>query len=201
VNDSKARLTSALATGLLFCSAVAHSQEKAPIPNNNAAMQEAMRLMMPSDGHKIFDKLAGKWTGKLKIWSGTAPTQPPMESNSDSESKLVLGGRYLIEESKGTVMRMPMQRMSVLGYDNFKKVYTLVFFSSLETATNIATGTLDAPGKVLILRGEFDGPQGKEPFKNVIRFDNDDVHTFESYKIMPDGREIKLIEETSTRVK
>jgi hypothetical protein len=62
-------------------------------------------------------------------------------------------------------------------------------------------GTLGADGKVLTLRGEFDEPAGKYPFKNAIRLESDDVQVFESYRIMPDGKELKLIEEVSTRVK
>jgi len=164
-------------------------------------MQEAMKLMMPSEGHKVFTKLSGKWKSQMKIWNPATPNQPPMESAGESESKTIFSGRYLVEEAQGAVMRMPMQRMSILGYDNFKKVYTLVFFSSLETTTNIATGTLDTEGKVLTMRGEFDGPTGKEPFKNVVRFESDDVHVFQSYKILPDGKELKIIEEISSRVR
>jgi hypothetical protein len=69
------------------------------------------------------------------------------------------------------------------------------------TATNTATGGFDAAGKVLTLRGEFDQPDGRTPFKNVIRIESDDVHVFESYRIYPDGKELKLIEETFTRVR
>jgi hypothetical protein len=98
-------------------------------------------------------------------------------------------------------MRMPMQRMSLLGFDNFTKTYTLIFFSSMETSTNIATGTLSADGKTLTLRGEFNEPQGKYGFKNVIRLESDDIHIFESYKTMADGTDLKIIEQVSTRVK
>jgi hypothetical protein len=77
----------------------------------------------------------------------------------------------------------------------------LVFYSSLGTATDTASGTYDGIKKTLVVRGEFDGPGGKEPFKNVIRIESDDVHVFESYKILPDGSEVRVIEETFTRVK
>jgi hypothetical protein len=88
-----------------------------------------------------------------------------------------------------------------LGYDNGTKRYTLIFYSSMETATNIAAGTTSADGKTLTLRGVFDDPQGKHPFKNVIRFESEDVHVFESYAILPDGKELKLVEEITRRVK
>lgn len=162
---------------------------------------EAMRLMMPGEAHKILGAMAGKWTGRMKVWSSAAPSQPPLESTEESETRLMLGGRFAYEEAKGSLMGMAMQRVSILGYDNYKKVYTLVFYSSMDTATNTASGSLDAAGKVLTLRGEFDEPAGKTPFKNVIRIESDDLHVFESYRIYPDGRELKLIEETFTRVK
>ena len=190
------------AAALFACLCVAGSAlPQQATSNQNAAMREMMQRMMPGDGHKIFSKMAGKWTHKMKVWNSTAPNAPPMESTGESESKLVLGGRFLLEETTGSVMRMPMQRMSILGYDNFTKTYTLIFYSSMETATNIATGTMDAEGKILTLRGEFTEPQGKYGFKNVVRMESNDIHVFESYRIMPDGTEMKIIEQVSTRVK
>jgi len=177
------------------------AQENTTRPTSNAAMREMMQRMMPGDGHKIFARMAGKWTSTMKIWSSATPSASPMESTGRSESRLILGGRFVQEEASGTVMRMPMQRMSILGYDNFTKVYTLIFYSSLETATNMAVGTLDADGNTLTLRGEFTEPQGKYPFKNVIRMESDDIHVFQSYKVLPDGTELKLVEQISTRVK
>jgi len=189
-------------TAVLACLCIANSASAQQTTNNqNAAMREMMQRMMPGDGHKIFAKMAGKWTSKMKVWNSTAPTAPPMESTGESESKLVLGGRFVLEEATGSVMRIPMQRMSILGYDNLTKTYTLIFYSSMETATNIATGTLDTDGRTLTLRGEFTEPQGKYGFKNVVRMESDDVHVFESYRVMPDGMELKIIEQISTRVK
>jgi hypothetical protein len=167
----------------------------------NTAMQEMMKRMMPSTGHKVFTRMAGKWRGTLRIWNSATPDAPPMETATESESKLVLGGRFIVEEANSSVMRMPMQRMSVLGYDNMTNEYTLVFYSSMETATNTAVGTANDEGNVITLRGEFNEPGGKYPFKNVVRLESDDVHTFESYRILPDGRELKLIEQVMTRVK
>jgi hypothetical protein len=165
-----------------------------------SAMQEYMKLMMPGEEHKLFGKMTGKWICKMKIWNSAMPAAPPVESTEESESKLILGGRFLLEESKGAMMGMPLQRLSVLGYDNYKKTYTLIFYSNMDTATNAASGTLDGEGNVLTLRGEFDEPQGKNHFKNVMRIESDDVRVFESYKILPDGKEVKAIEEIFTRV-
>ena len=105
-----------------------------------AVPPEAMRLMMPGEPHKVFAKMAGKWTGKMKVWSSAAPTAPPMEATEETETRVILGGRFAHEEAKGSMMGAPMQRVSILGFDNYRKVYTLVFYSSMGTATNTATG-------------------------------------------------------------
>jgi len=183
--------------GLMGCPALLNAQQTAA---PNAAMMEAFKLAQPSEAHKVLALMAGKWTGKLNI-TDPSGTQPPMESTEEADSRLMLGGRYLVGEARGTLMGMPMQRMSVLGYDNFKKIYTLVFYSSMGTATDTAVGTYDASKKTLTLRGVFDGPGGKEPFKNVVRIESDDVHVFESYKVLKDGSEVKVIEEVFMRQK
>jgi hypothetical protein len=164
------------------------------------AMQEMMKRMMPGEGHKVFARMVGKWRGTMRVWSSAQPDAPPAESATESESRLVLGGRFVLEEASGMLMRMPMQRMSILGYDNARGQYTLTFYSSFDTATNTASGTANAEGNIITLSGEFNEPAGKEPFKNIIRFEGDDVHIFESYKILPDGKELKLIEQVMKRV-
>jgi hypothetical protein len=194
----------AVAAVVFLTSSIAQEPAKAPPPRNpdrQEMMQEMMKMMMPSEGHKPFAKMTGKWTAKMKIWNSAAMTQPPMESTEETECKLVLGGRFLVEEAKGKMFGMPSERLSLLGYDNYTKKYTQVFYSSMGTATNVAEGVFDANGKVLTLRGVFDDPSGKYPFKNVIRLDSDDLHTFESYKIHPDGTESKIIEGMFTRAK
>ena len=176
------------------------AQEPSPI-TGNSEMRQMMRLMLPGEGHTIFATMTGKWTTRMKIWNAAAPEQPPQESTGQSESKLILGGRFLLEDATGSMMRMPMQRLSILGYDNLTKEYTLVFYSNFGTATDLAVGTFDQEGKALILRGVFNEPAGKTPFKNVLRMESDDVHTFESYKVLPNGTELKVIEQVNTRIK
>jgi hypothetical protein len=198
---SRTLVWSALILAVLLVSTGLYAQGSPPRTAPNVAMQEAMKRMMPGDSHIIFTRMTGKWTNTMKIWSSASPTAPPMESTGQSESKLILGGRFVQEEAIGSVMGMPMQRMSILGYDNLTKAYTLIFYSNMETATNIATGKLEVDGKTLTLRGEFQEPQGKYGFKNIVRMESEDVHIFESYRVMADGSELKLIEQISSRIK
>src|SRR5262245_54576862 len=110
----RARLLRWLALAVILSSLViarsSFAQPPAAQPAGGAAMQDAMKLMMPGEAHKGFAKMSGKWTSKMKVWNSATPGQPPMESSGETETKLVLGGRYLLEEAKGSVMGMPMQR-------------------------------------------------------------------------------------------
>ena len=191
----------AVAMGFIFAANTVTAQQTDNRSAPNSAMQEMMKRMMPGEGHKVLAGMTGKWRGTMKMWNSATPAAPPIESTTQSETKLILGGRFVLTESAGTIMGRPFHHMGVLGYDNATKLYTQVFYSNMGTATNIATGAVSDDGKTLTLRGEFDEPEGKVPFKNVIRMESDDVHVFESYRIFPDGRELKLIEETNARVK
>jgi hypothetical protein len=106
-------------------------------PAQQSAVQEIMRRMTPGNAHKVLAKMAGKWRGTLKIWNSAAPTAAPRESTVETETKLILGGRFAQTESQGLLMRLPMQRISILGFDNLTQQYTLVFYSNLDTATNM----------------------------------------------------------------
>jgi hypothetical protein len=158
----------------------------------------------PSDAaiaQQVFARMLGRWNTAMKIWNSATPNAPPVESTGVSESKTVLRGRFVLEEAQESLLGMPMQRMSVLGYDSVARQYTQVFYSSMDSTTHIALGTFDDATQTLTLRGTFKEPGGPVPFKNVIRLDNDDEHHFASYRILPDGSEVKVIEQVSTRVR
>src|SRR5262245_15632331 len=113
-------LSSMLALSFVSCSKAPAQESTAPRQPNLAA-QEYMRLMMPGVGHEFLAKMAGKWTGKMKVWNSATPNAPPIESTEEAEAKLILGGRFLDVEARGTLMGMAMQRLNLLGYDNYTK--------------------------------------------------------------------------------
>jgi hypothetical protein len=57
-------LAFAILVGFASCGFAQDTAAQAP---SAQSIQEAMKLMMPSDGHKIFDKLTGKWTSKMRV--------------------------------------------------------------------------------------------------------------------------------------
>ncbi len=57
--------------------------------------------------HEELGKLAGTWDVVMKMW--TAPDAPPMESIGTSTGKSILGGNYIQQDLKSSVMGMPLK--------------------------------------------------------------------------------------------
>src|SRR5262245_26127159 len=79
-------------------------------------MEKMMAFMTPGEHHKVLDFKVGKWTCKASMFM--APGMPPMESELKSETKWIMGGRYLHDSVSGSFMGMPFEGMGVSGYDN-----------------------------------------------------------------------------------
>jgi hypothetical protein len=82
---------------------------------------------------------------------------PPSESKVSSVARTVMGGRYLIEDVKGTIdvggQPMPFEGMSTMGYDNMKKQYFSTWIDNMNTGVWSERGTCDGTGKVITTTG------------------------------------------------
>src|SRR5262245_58717666 len=92
-----------------------------------AQSADSRRLMMPGPGHALFTRMAGTWVGTMKVWNSLTPQAPPFESRETIDTRVTLDGRFLVEEARGSMFGMTTGRMSILGFDNVKQVYTLTF--------------------------------------------------------------------------
>ncbi len=93
--------------------------------NLKAQDQEMMKRWMeystPSDAHKAMAKLAGNWNFTSKMWMD--PSQPPMDGTGTNKFEMIYGDRYLQSKVSSTMMGMPFEGVSILGYDNAKKIF------------------------------------------------------------------------------
>jgi hypothetical protein len=109
----------------------------------------AAEEQMPKPGpeHEFLKKMAGSWECAIK--SSFVPGQPASNSKGVENSKVALGGFFVIGDFKGEMMGMPFEGHSIKGYDTFKKKYTGVWCDSMGSWMMISEGTLDKDGKVL----------------------------------------------------
>lgn len=167
-----------------------------------AMMQEWMKLSTPSEHHKRLEPLIGKWTHVSKVYMG-GPGTPPMESTGTSETKWVLGGRFILDEHKGSMMGMPHEGIGLTGYDNYRNMYTSTWCDNMGTTILNMTGMADPTGKVFTYYGAMDEPGMKvvgRTVKYVTKIIDNGNHTFEIIDLHA-GDNYKVVEVTYKRVK
>ncbi len=79
-----------------------------------------------------------------------------------------------------------------------------VWIDNMSTGMMYGTGKCDATGKVITITGAGPNPmteQLDQKWRTVSRIESQDKHVFEMYMTQPDGKEIKQMEITYTRVK
>lgn len=155
----------------------------------------------PGEAHKKLEPMVGSFTVATKMWMD--PKKPPEETTGTSESKWVLGGRFVEERVDGTAMGQPFNGIGYTGYDNYKKKYVGAWVDSMGTAIMTTTGTADASGKKFTFWSTIDDVVMKKPtkVKGVVTVVDDDHHTYEMWGTAPDGKMFKSLEIQYTRKK
>ncbi|HEX8183806.1 MAG TPA: DUF1579 domain-containing protein [Blastocatellia bacterium] len=201
--------TIALACASLLSAERGFSQEHKAGEKNAAKpaadMQEMMKKWMecatPGEAHKQLEHLVGKWDTVVKMW-WQGPGKPPAETKGASETRWIMDGRFLLEESTGQMMGMPWRGMSIMGYDNFKKKYVVSYIDNMGTAMYTGEGKFDLANKVLTSFGKMDEPMTGErdkPVKYVVRPLSKDKYVFEIFDEVGSPNEFKAVEITYTR--
>lgn len=167
---------------------------------SDAEMKAWQNYMTPGDVHKMLAEGTGNWTEDITMWSD--PNAAPTKSTSTTNVEMIMGGRYQVAKTKGEMMGMPFEGMSVIGYDNAKKVFTSSWVDNFGTGTMTLTGTWDAATKSITFLGKSTDPMtGKDiGVKQVMKFIDSDHQEMTMFDTK-DGKETKSMEIKSTRKK
>ena len=164
---------------------------------SDAECQEAMRKMeeagRPGPAHQALEPLIGDWKAEVKCWQeGSAAAHV---TQGTAESYWILQGRFLKEDFTGEMMGKPFKGQTLLGFDNIKQTYNLVWLADTTTSIFTSEGRGDSGNRVITLEGQATCPQrGQIAVKSVYRILGADKHVFEMYH---EGR--KSLEVTYTR--
>jgi Protein of unknown function (DUF1579) len=163
-----------------------------------AMMEVYKKLATPGAPHKALARMAGTWKAKIKSWM--EPDKPPTESAGTSESKMILGGRYLQMDFSGDMMGSPFTGLGITGYDNHTKKYVSTWLDSMGTAILFFEGTASGDGKTITQECSYDDPiKGPMKWRSVTRIVDDNTHLFEMSGIDKTGKEEKMMEITYNR--
>lgn len=197
--------TGILALAVLGTAALvsAGDEKKAAAP----AMDEKTAAMMaawekagtPGEAHKKLEPFVGTWETKSKHWM--KPGDPPEEAAGVTETRWVLGNRFLEMRYEGPMMGQPFTGVGYTGYDNIKKKYVGSWMDSMTTAMMTSVGDADASGKVMNFTIACNDPMTGKPMtmKEKITVTDNDHHTMEMWGPGPDGKVYKMMEMTYTR--
>ena len=163
--------------------------------------QEIQRKMeaaaTPGRAHKALEPLVGSWKAEVKCWQKA--DGPPEVSQATARTRWILNGHYLEEEFNGEMMGKRFTGRSLLGFDNTKQKFNMLWISDMQTSMFFTEGKGENDNKVITLEGTTDCPRTGQrdlPMRTIFRVLTPDKHVFEMY----DGsRNAKTMEITYTR--
>jgi hypothetical protein len=171
-----------LATGLLLTAAAQAA------PPTDAESQAWAKAGTPGPQHARLAELAGTWHYSLTIWGH--PGDEPVRAGGTSRKTMILGGRFLQDETTGESFGMPFHGLGLIGHDNVEDRLVSTWTDNMGTGLLMVTGAFADDGS-MILRGSVLDPVTREhdAIRMVTRFLDRDHHVFESYVTPPGGSE------------
>jgi len=171
-------------------------------PISDAQKQEMQKKAeaagTPGPAHKALDALTGNWKAEVKCWH--EPGGSPQVTQATAKTRWILNGRFLEEEFHGEMMGKSFTGRSLIGYDNTKQKFNMIWISDIQTSMFVTEGRGEDANKTITLEGKADCPatgQRDVPMKSVFKVLSPDKHIFEMY----DGSKgnAKTMEITYTR--
>ena len=183
----------AVAMALLAAGATCAQEAGTPSAEQQAMMEAYQRAATPGAQHASLAKMAGDFT--LTVKSYMEPGAEPEVSAATATRRLILGGRYLEEVVKGTMMGQPFEGRGISGYDNVSGEWWGTWIDTMSTGIMISRGEWDEAAGVGTFTGEYnDAVTGKVQTSRMTsrRLPNGD-EVMEMYMPTPGG-EVKAME-------
>lgn len=190
---------------VLLCSSVVLAADdpkpKQMSAEEKAGMEAMMRAMTPGENHKMLDGMIGTFDAKVSMWM--KPGAPPMVSTGKSVNSWILGNRFVEQKFDGAFMGMPFQGIGYTGYDNVKKQFWGTWIDNMSTGVMVSSGSMTDAGKTWKFTSTVSDPMtGKESTSEMrVTVADHDHHTMEMWDHAPDGKLVKIMEITYSRVK
>jgi hypothetical protein len=199
-------MLSLFAAGLmLIAGTLTFAQEPPSEAEMQAMWERAMMLAQPGPEHEELARYTGVWNMEVKHWS--TPGAEPVAYAGVSESRMILGGRFLESTWTSGEGEMAMEGISIMGFDRRHEEYTVIGLDTWGTYWVAAQGPYDEATKTITMYGEDNDPV----FGMVQQYDfrmtevDDDTFKWEVIFYNPEhtqGRdEHKMVEILYTRQK
>jgi hypothetical protein len=188
-----------VATGLILTPALRAAEEKKQ-PSQEEMMAAMMKAAAPGPEHQKLKMMEGKFKADV---TAIMPDGKEEKSAGTINNEMILGGRYLKNDYSGTMMGQPFKGCGLIGYDNMKKKYTMLWVDEMSTQMMLSEGTLDESAKTITATCTVDCPMDntKKTMKSVVTLTDEDHHSYEMYEVGADGKETRCLSIKYTREK
>ncbi|MFN9786649.1 MAG: DUF1579 family protein [Planctomycetia bacterium] len=160
-------------------------------------MARMLELATPGPEHEALGKEAGVRVMDMEFdWMGTGSWT---KVRADAVCKPILGGRYMQEDVSFTMEGMPMQGISIVGYDKLKGEYTSLWMDSMSTWWITSRGKRGADG-VVDFKGSMVDLAGERPFRQTIKHEADGAIHMRMYDTIA-GKEVEVMRSISRPAK
>lgn len=146
-------------------------------PSGEDMMAEMMKLGMPGAHQKHIKTMEGEWTTDGTFWMNGQE----VKSAGTCTNKMINGGRFLEVDYSAPIGNMPFSGKAILGHDNHKKLYQMIWVDTMGSGIDFKTGTGSEDGKTITLKGVWDSPMGKIPSRMEFKVNGPDSHQMTSW--------------------
>lgn len=190
------RKTMAVLLSLLAFAAGAQEGEKKKT-EAEAMIEYYIESAKPVAEHKRLLEMTGPWKTSSKLWFGPGD---PMIASGTASGQMILGGRFLQLEGSVKDGPMPMQHLTLVGFDRRTSEYTLVGFDTGGTYYITAAGKWDDAKKGLVLHGSYLQPPAntEQKYYFVWTMPSPREHVMTMYFVMG-GKDVQIAETRYTR--
>lgn len=132
--------------------------------SEKTGMQIPEKQVGPTPHHHHLSKLAGTWTGQVRIYPRGG--EEARDSRSFAVSKMVLGDRFLRTEYKGDYLGHSVLGIGLDGFDTTTGEHVGIWADSMGTAITTLRGSCDESGKTITMYGESIDPATGKTIKS-----------------------------------
>jgi hypothetical protein len=158
--------------------------------------EESFNVADLHDKHALFEPFVGSFRATVKLWMGDA--DEPMATTGTMVNRLDLGGRYLHQHYTGDQVDGPyphFEGRGYWGYNTLAQRFEGFWIDNASTIMMTEAGRVDDDGKVWTMTSELPHPDGGTVMRTtLIKLEDNDHHTMESFMRGPDGVEKKTME-------
>ena len=166
-------------------------------------MSEKFETSKATGKHFLLGKLVGEWEGIAKTWF--EPGKIGDESPIRGSMRLILDGRFIMHEYKGSLGAKPLEGIAIYGYHLELGKFQSAWIDSFHNGSAIMFSEGKKNDDKLAMLGSYAyvTPETEQHWgwRTEIEMLNDDEIIITAYNISPAGEEARATETLYKRVK